>query len=48
MKQYEATASIAAAPEVVWKILLDGKSYPQWDSGVVALEGTIAQGERLK
>ena len=48
MKAYEATATIAAAPEAVWKILLDGQSYTQWDSGVVALEGTIAPGERLK
>ncbi len=48
MKAYEATATIAAAPEAVWKILLDGQGYTQWDSGVVRLEGTIAQGERLK
>jgi hypothetical protein len=48
MKAYEATATIAAAPEVVWKIPLDGSSCTQWDSGVVGLEGTIALGERLK
>ena len=48
MKAYEATATIAAAPEVVWKVLLDGQSYTQWDSGVIRLEGRIAQGERLK
>lgn len=48
MRSYEATATIDAAPEAVWKILLDGQSYTSWDSGVVALEGEIALGERLK
>jgi hypothetical protein len=48
MKAYEATATIAAAPETVWKILIDGPSYSRWDSGVVALEGEIGVGERLK
>jgi hypothetical protein len=48
MRAYEATATIDAAPEVVWKVLLDGQSYTSWDSGVVALEGEIALGERLK
>jgi hypothetical protein len=48
MKAYQATAAIAAAPEAVWKILLDGEAYTRWDSGVVAIEGTIAVGERLK
>lgn len=48
MRAYEATATIDAAPEDVWKILLDGQSYTSWESGVVALEGEIALGERLK
>jgi hypothetical protein len=48
MRAYEATATIDAAPEAVWKVLLDGQSYTSWDSGVVTLEGEIALGERLK
>jgi hypothetical protein len=48
MKAYEATATIAAAPETVWKFLIDGRSYPSWNSGVLALEGEIGMGERLK
>jgi hypothetical protein len=48
MRAYEATATIDAAPEDVWKVLLDGQSYTSWDSGVVAIEGEIALGERLK
>ena len=48
MKSYEASSTIEAAPETVWKILVDGRSYTDWDSGVLAVEGEIALGERLK
>jgi hypothetical protein len=48
MKSYEASSTIAAAPEAIWAILTDAPSYSQWDSGVQRLEGTIAPGERLK
>ena len=48
MKAYEARAQIAAAPETVWKILVDGRSYTDWGSGVQRLEGTIEPGGRLK
>jgi hypothetical protein len=48
MKSYEASATIEAPPEAVWKVLVDGGSYTAWDSGVIALEGDIALGERLK
>ena len=48
MKSYEASATIEAPPEAVWNVLVDGGSYTDWDSGVVALEGDIALGERLK
>ena len=48
MKAYEASTTIEAAPDTVWEILVDGGSYTRWDSGVVALDGKIALGERLK
>jgi hypothetical protein len=48
MKYYEASSSIAAAPDVVWRILTDAPGYAAWDSGVVRVEGRIAPGERLK
>jgi hypothetical protein len=48
MKAYEATALIAAPPERVWPILADAKGWPQWDSGVEKVEGTVEQGARLK
>jgi hypothetical protein len=48
MKAYEASATIEADPQTVWRILIDGDSYTQWDSGVVKLDGKIELGERLK
>jgi len=48
MRSYEASATIAAAPEDIWAILTDGPGYAAWDSGVVRVEGTIAPGEKIK
>jgi len=44
---FEASATIAAPPRAVWKILTDAESYPTWDSGVVSVDGTIAAGETI-
>ncbi len=48
MKSYEASATISAAPEAVWEILVDAGSYADWDSGVERVEGRIATGETIK
>jgi hypothetical protein len=48
MKNFESSASIKAGPDRVWSLLTDGASYPDWDSGVVRVEGTIAPGEKIK
>jgi hypothetical protein len=48
MRYYEARSTIAASPEAVWAVLIDGASWPKWDSGVDAVEGRIAMGETLK
>ena len=48
MTTYEATATIDASPAQVWKVLVDAPSYTTWDSGVRSIEGTIAEGEKLK
>ena len=48
MKVYEASAAIDAAPEAVWAVLTDAAGYPDWDSGVVRVEGTIAAGAKVK
>ena len=48
MRYYEARSTIAANAEAVWAVLIDGASWPKWDSGVDAVEGRIAMGETLK
>jgi hypothetical protein len=39
---------IAATPDRIWAVLTDGEHYPDWDSGVVRVEGRIAPGETIK
>jgi hypothetical protein len=48
MRFYEASATIAADPDAVWAILVDGPGYASWDSGVERVEGTIAPGETIR
>jgi hypothetical protein len=48
VKSFEAAADIGASPEAIWAILVDGGHYPDWDSGVVGVEGRIARGETIK
>jgi hypothetical protein len=48
MKSYDAAATIDAPPEKIWAVLTDAPAYPQWDSGVQKVEGTIAPGEKIK
>jgi hypothetical protein len=48
MKFYEASSTIAAAPDAIWAVLTDAPGYSRWNSGVQRLEGTVAPGEKLK
>ena len=48
MRFYESATTIDAPPDAVWAVLLDGAAYPAWGSGVDRVEGTIADGERIK
>ena len=48
MEYFEAETDIAVEPDVVWPILLDGAGYTGWDSGVERVEGTIADGAKIK
>lgn len=48
MKAYEATARIKARPDAIWAVLTDGAAYPDWDSGVISVDGDIAEGEKIK
>ena len=48
MKAFEASSDIQAGPDTIWSILVDGARYPDWDSGVVSVDGKIASGETIK
>ena len=47
MKHYEAGVVIAAPPEAVWEVLVDGPAYPSWDSGITAVDGPIVHGGKI-
>lgn len=48
MKYFEAQSTIDASPEKVWAVLTDGARFPEWDSGIDRVEGTIAPGATVK
>jgi hypothetical protein len=48
MESYESSALIEADPAAIWAILVDAPAYPSWDSGVKAVEGSVAPGAKLK
>lgn len=48
MRHYDASATIEAAPDAVWAVLTDAATYPEWDSGVERVEGTIELGSKIK
>jgi hypothetical protein len=45
---YAIGETIAAPPEVVWAVLTDAPSYPQWNSTILSLGGTIARGNTIE
>ncbi len=47
MKHYKATTTINAAPAMVWDILIDGASYPEWDPNMLRVEGALKLGEKV-
>ncbi len=46
--EYRTDVLIEADPDRIWPILVDTKSWPAWDSGVVRVEGNVALGEKVK
>lgn len=48
MEHYESSVAIAASPDRVWEVLLDGAAYPTWGSGVARVEGAIVDGGKIK
>ena len=47
MEFYEAKTTIEATPDAVWRVLVDAANWPNWDSGVNSVEGTIGLGNKL-
>ncbi len=47
MKEFSAKVTINAAPETIWDLLTDAAGYPDWDPGMIRLEGTVAPGEKI-
>ncbi|MGE3800416.1 MAG: SRPBCC family protein [Candidatus Kapaibacterium sp.] len=48
MKQYQATDTIEATPEKIWKVLTEASGYQEWDPYCERIEGKIALGEKIK
>src|SRR6185503_13912943 len=46
--EYRVGTNIAAPPEKVWAIITDAAKYPEWNSTVISIDGTIAKGERVE
>ena len=40
--------NIQAPPTLIWKLLTTAGDFPRWNSTVKSMEGTIAQGEKIK
>ena len=47
MRSYEADSLIEATPEQVWPLLTDTAAWPDWDSGVIKVDGQLELGEKL-
>lgn len=45
--RFATRIEIRSRPEVVWQLLTDLASYPEWNSTVDKVEGTIALGARI-
>ena len=45
---YSIAIDIAAPPPIVWALLTNAESYPQWNSTVVKIEGKIAKTEMIR
>lgn len=48
MTSYSVKRSIEAGPEVIWGPLTDASAYPNWNPAVLGIEGSIADGQRIK
>lgn len=51
-KRFSRTTSIekriAATPEVLWAILIEGEKYPEWNSTITFFKGQIRKGNTIR
>lgn len=47
MRYFEAQVDISAPADQVWAALVDAADWPNWDSGVDAVDGQVAPGEKI-
>lgn len=45
--EYRVGVNIEAEPDVVWALLTDAPRYPEWNTTVISIDGTIAPGEEI-
>ena len=48
MLTFESSIDIAADAASVWSTLTDTARYPDWDSGVIGVEGQVALGNKIR
>lgn len=46
-KKIESQIIIKTAPEKIWNLLIDFENYPQWNSFITHISGTIKTGNQL-
>ena len=46
--EYGVGITINASPQTIWAILTNAPAYPQWNTTVDSIKGTIALGEKIK
>jgi len=47
MTSFSSSIVIQAAPEAIWQVLTDALAYPQWNTTVTRVDGTIALGQKI-
>ena len=47
MKEFSSVIDINAAPDVIWAIITDAATFPEWEPNITQIEGDIALGEEI-
>ncbi len=47
MRAFATRIAISAQPEIIWQVLTDATGYPDWNTTVSRVDGTIAAGEKI-